>query len=81
MKLYTVSAIIGYETRMLKGKKVELPIVDGIISSYDRCKEWAFGHDKASQIKKWRGGGKNTHKKSLSGKNIKAKKERKKRAA
>lgn len=78
MRLYTVSAIIGYTTKPGRGRIIKLPITDGIISSLENCHAWALEHDDVSDIRKWKRGSK-THIKSRSGNNIAMKNERRKK--
>ena len=69
--MYTVSSIVGQETKSIKGKMSSIPKVEGITSSKKLCEEFRDRHLKlgnhVSKIRKWSPGGK-THRKSGSGK-------------
>jgi len=78
MRLYTVSAVIGYEKRMLRGRMEELPITEGLISDRENCNKFALEHENVSEIRRFKRGSK-THGKARSGKNMAMKKERRKK--
>lgn len=71
MKLYTVSAIVSQEVKMIKGKKDTIDKMDGMISGWDQCVAFRERHEAqgrhVSHIRKWSGSSK-THRKSRSGK-------------
>jgi hypothetical protein len=71
VRLYTVSAVVEQEVKVISGKKSYIDKTDGKISSRSNCEAFrdehlAKGH-KVSPIRKWRGSSK-THRKSRSGK-------------
>jgi len=71
MKLYTVSAVVEKEVKVIQGKKSYIDKSKGKISDKKNCEEFrdkhlALGH-KVSAIRNWSGSSK-THRKSRSGK-------------